>query len=95
MRSARHLVEWHGERYTVEPLKSRSRVTSLSPIWAVARRGEFIGTLAYKPDETPEELKARCINWLQDLLGAARSGQARLLPEASDLYPGVPAGVWM
>jgi hypothetical protein len=32
---------------------------------------------------------------LQDLLGAARTGQAKLLPEASDLYPGVPAGVWM
>jgi hypothetical protein len=95
MRSARHLVEWHGERYTVEPLKSRSRVTSLSPIWAVSRRGEFIGTLAYKPDESPEDLKVRCICWLRDLLGTARTGQARLLPAASYLYPGVPAGEWM
>jgi hypothetical protein len=95
MRSARHLVEWHGERYTVEPLRSRSRVTSLSPVWAVSRRGEFIGTLAYKPDETPEELKARCIKWLRDLLATARTGQARLLPAAAHLYPGVPTGVWM
>jgi hypothetical protein len=95
MRSARHLVEWHGERYTVEPLKSRSRVTSLSPIWAVSRRGEFIGTLAYNPDESAEELKARCICWLRDLLGTARTGQGRLLPAASHLYPGVPAGVWI
>jgi hypothetical protein len=95
MRSASHLVEWQGERYTVEPLKSRSRVTSMSPIWAVSRRGEFIGTLAYKPDETPEDLKARCIKWLRDLLTTARIGQARLLPAASNLYPGVPPGVWM
>jgi hypothetical protein len=94
MRSAR-LVEWHGERYSVEPLKSRSRVTSLSPIWAVSRRGEFIGTLAYKPDETPEALKARCIKWLRDLLATARTGQARLLSAAAHLYPGIPAGLWM
>jgi hypothetical protein len=66
---ARHLVEWHGERYTVEPLKSVSRVTSLSPIWAVFRRGEFIGTLPYRPDETTGEFEARCLRWLRELMG--------------------------
>jgi hypothetical protein len=45
MVTERHIVEWHGERYTIEPLKSLSRVTALSPTWAVFRRGEFIGTL--------------------------------------------------
>jgi hypothetical protein len=68
MRSARHIVEWHGERYTIEPLKSLSRVTSLSPVWAVSRRGEFIGTLPYRPNEAPQELEARCVSWLRDLL---------------------------
>jgi hypothetical protein len=71
MRSARHIVEWHGEYYTVEPLKSLSRVTSLSPTWAVSRRGEFIGTLPYRLNETPEELAARCRIWLQELLEVA------------------------
>jgi hypothetical protein len=69
---ARHLVEWHGERYTVEPLKSISRVTSLSPVWAVYRRGEFIGTLPYRQDEPVSDLKARCAGWLQDLLEPPR-----------------------
>ena len=38
-----HFVEWQGERYTIQQLKSESRVTSLSPVWAVFHRGEFIG----------------------------------------------------
>ena len=53
MESVRHIVEWHGERFTIEPLKSLSRVTALSPTWAVFRRGEFIGTLPYRSNETP------------------------------------------
>jgi hypothetical protein len=63
-----HFVEWHGERYTLEPLESRSPVTSLSPTWAVSRRGEFIGTLSYRQNESWEELEAGCVGWLQDLL---------------------------
>jgi hypothetical protein len=33
MRSGRHLVEWQGECFTAEPLKSMYRVTSLPPVW--------------------------------------------------------------
>jgi hypothetical protein len=72
MRFARHFVEWHGERYTVEPLKSLSPVTTLSPVWAVFRRGEFIGTLPYRLNETSEDLEVRCISWLSDLLESPR-----------------------
>jgi hypothetical protein len=68
MRFDRHVVEWRSEPYTIEPLKSLSRVTSLPPIWAVSRRGEFIGTLAYRLDETTKEFEVRCLSWLQDLL---------------------------
>jgi hypothetical protein len=68
MVTVRHIVEWEGERYTIEPLKSLSRVTVLSPTWAVFRRGEFIGTLPYRSDETPMEFESRCISWLRDLL---------------------------
>lgn len=70
MRPARHFVEWHGEHYTVEPLKSMHRVTSLPPVLAVSRRGEFIGTLPYRADETPEDLEIRCVSWLRDLFEA-------------------------
>jgi hypothetical protein len=76
MRFARHFVEWHGQRFTLEPLQSRSKVTSLSPTWAVIRQGEFqgefIGTLPYRLSESPGELDTRCINWLRDLLEAPR-----------------------
>ncbi len=47
-------MEWHGERYTIEPLKSNCRVTYLPPVWAVSRRGEFIGTLPYRAETTKE-----------------------------------------
>ena len=67
MRSTRHCVEWHGERYTVEPLKSSSTVTSLPPVWAVLRGREFIGTLPCRPEENIKEFEVRCIAWLRDL----------------------------
>jgi hypothetical protein len=73
MESVRHIVEWQGERYTIEPLKSLSRVTALSPNWAVFRRGEFIGTLPYRSDESPMEFERRCISWLRDLLRGSPS----------------------
>ena len=73
MRSGRHFVEWQGERYTIEPLQSPSRVTPLSPVWAVARRAEFIGTLPYRPEETTKEFEIRCVAWLCDLYGARRA----------------------
>ena len=73
---ARHFVEWHGERFTLEPLQSQSKVTSLSPTWAVIRRGEFIGTLPYRRSESTGELELRCINWLRDLLEAPRTSSS-------------------
>ena len=77
METVRHIVEWQGEHYTIEPLKSFSRVTALSPTWAVFRRGEFIGTLAYRPGEPPIEFESRCISWLRDLLGDSLTRLAR------------------
>jgi hypothetical protein len=68
MTFVRHLVEWQGESYTIEPLRSISRVTMLSPLWAVFRRGEFIGTVPYRQNESLNELRTRCVGWLQDLL---------------------------
>jgi hypothetical protein len=70
MRSTRHFVEWHGERYTVEPLTSRSTVTpACADTWAVSRRGEFIGTISSDPQESEDEFKTRCARWMADLVG--------------------------
>jgi len=71
MRSGRHLVEWQGERYTVEPLRSQ-RATSLPPVWAVSRKGEFIGTLPSRSEESTKEFEVRCVAWLRDLYRSAR-----------------------
>jgi hypothetical protein len=70
MRFTRHFVEWHGERYTVEPLPSLSTVTpAYADVWAVSRRGEFIGTISSDLQETEEEFKHRCARWMADLVG--------------------------
>ena len=69
MRSARYHVEWHGAVYIADRLKTSTRVSSLPPLWAVSRRGEFIGTLPYSEEETTKEFEARCAKWLADLLG--------------------------
>jgi hypothetical protein len=72
MRPTRHFVEWHGVRYTAEPLKTLTRVSSLPPVWAMSRGNEFIGTLPLQPEETTKEFEIRCIAWLHGLLGAAQ-----------------------
>jgi hypothetical protein len=69
MRMNRHFVDWHGVRYTAEPLRSQFRLTSLPPVWAVSRRGEFIGTFPVAPEETTKEFEVRCAIWLEELLG--------------------------
>jgi hypothetical protein len=68
MRSTRRTLEWHGERYSVEPLNGNSGVPYLPPVWAVLRRGEFIGTLPLRQQETTKEFEARCTSWLKGLL---------------------------
>ena len=69
MRSARHFVEWHGQLFTAEPLKTLTRFSSLPPVWAVSRGREFIGTLPVVSEETTREFEVRCARWIDDLLG--------------------------
>ena len=74
MQLTRHYVEWYGVRYTADPLKTLTRVSSLPPVWAVSRGREFIGTLPIRQEETTKEFEVRCASWLRDLLGSP-SGQ--------------------
>jgi len=69
MRNTRYHVEWHGVLYTADRLRTMTRVSSLPPLWAVSRGGEFIGTLPYREQETTKEFEVRCAKWLADLLG--------------------------
>ena len=77
MQRTRRFVEWRGVRYTAEPLRTLTRVSSLPPVWAVSRGTEFIGTLPLKPAETTKEFEVRCLSWLTDLLGPAPDKLAR------------------
>jgi hypothetical protein len=73
MHSGSRFVEWQGRRYTAEPLDSPYRVTTLPPVWAVSRGGEFIGTMPCHPQETAKEFEGRCLDWLRDLYGSRRA----------------------
>jgi hypothetical protein len=74
MPKSRRFVEWQGVRYTAEPLRTLTRVSSLPPVWAVSRNTEFIGTLPVEPGETTSEFEVRCTEWLKDLYGSASPG---------------------
>jgi hypothetical protein len=73
MHSGSRFVEWQGRRYTAEPLKSSYRVTTLPPVWALSRGGEFIGTMPCRPRESTKEFQIRCLTWLRDLYGSRRA----------------------
>jgi len=61
-------LTWHGEPYCF------ARIPGLpaeggSGEWAVARGGEFIGTMPCAQNITTGEFEVRCMRWLSDLLG--------------------------
>ena len=72
MRTNRHFVEWHGQLFTAEPLRTLTKFSSLPPLWAVSRGREFIGTLPVVEEETTKEFEVRCGRWIEDLLGRVR-----------------------
>jgi hypothetical protein len=64
------LITWRGHCFAFEPLTVHGPVLpDAAPVYAVMRGGEFIGTMRGDPHESPEELEARCVRWLMDLLG--------------------------
>ena len=40
----------------------------MSPVWAVSRGREFIGTMSGVDRETTKEFEVRCVSWLAALL---------------------------
>jgi hypothetical protein len=71
MRQARHFVEWHGQLFLAEPLRTLTRFSSLPPVWAVSRGREFIGTLPVVDEETTKEFEVRCGRWIEELIGGS------------------------
>ena len=75
MLPARHFVEWHGQTFLAEPLKTLTKFSSLPPLWAVSRGREFIGTLPVVEEETTKEFEVRCGRWIDELLGGGAWSQ--------------------
>ena len=68
MREEPRAVAWRGSQFRFERLKNGHDPAARSPVWAVWRHGEFIGTMPYV-EETTKEFDVRSIRWLADLLG--------------------------
>jgi len=61
-------LTWHGSAYCFARLRGPGASLGTAE-WAVARAGEFIGTMPCAEDITTGEFEVRCVRWLGDLLG--------------------------
>lgn len=67
MRHTRRTVRCRGELFQFERLPAREAGDF---VWAVTRRGEFIGTMPADPRETTKEFDTRSADWIAALLGS-------------------------
>ena len=65
MRYKTRSVPWPGELFHFEQLPGSLVGDS---VWAVSRRGEFIGVMPAVPNETTKEFDVRCLHWVTELL---------------------------
>jgi hypothetical protein len=70
MRHGSFSVTWQGQAFHFERVHPKASGTETS-VWAVSRRGEFIGTMRCALHVTTRDFEVRSIRWLQDLLGPA------------------------
>jgi hypothetical protein len=69
MDSSPRAIRLKGTEYTVRRLSSaRGRPVS-QEVWTIWHGREFVGTIAYMPNESAQELEARALAWLAALLG--------------------------
>jgi hypothetical protein len=66
MRHKTRTIRCRGELFRFErlPVKGPGEF-----VWAVTRRGEFIGTMPADPRETTKEFDMRSAHWVAELLG--------------------------
>ena len=58
---------WRGQPYRFFRLRDAADGTASE--WAVARAGEFIGTMPCVGQSTAEQFEEQCLRWLRELLG--------------------------
>jgi hypothetical protein len=63
-------LTWQGKPYRFFRLRDAAEGGTTE--WAVARAGEFIGTMPCE-EVTTQEFEVRCVHWLSELLGAPGS----------------------
>jgi hypothetical protein len=70
MRARSRSLSWHGQTFRFEyaPTPQDAR----APLWAVSRRGEFIGMMACSPEVTTKDFDIRGMRWLDELLGGVQ-----------------------
>jgi len=89
MRHLQRSVTWQGQafqfqRLQSDPSKNASPLND-SPLWAVYRRGEFIGTMRCSGEVTTKDFDVRSLRWLGELLGGS-GGAKPLAPVRSTLH---------
>jgi hypothetical protein len=67
MRDGTRSLAWRGQAFRFQRLISDPQVDAL---WAVWRRGEFIGTMACSSEVTTKDFDLRGTRWLAELLDA-------------------------
>jgi hypothetical protein len=65
MRYHTRTLPWHGELFRFQRMPDR---TTGDYVWAVSRRGEFIGTMPAVPNETTKDFDVRSLDWVSELL---------------------------
>jgi hypothetical protein len=68
MREGPRTVKWRNEEFRFENLVGKGAWDDASPVWAVSRHGEFIGTMPRASEETTKEFELRSMCWLADLI---------------------------
>jgi hypothetical protein len=64
MRYNTRTIPWHGELFHFQ----RIHDTAGEFVWAVSRRGEFIGTMPAVAHETTKDFDLRSLGWVSELL---------------------------
>src|SRR5215208_4740123 len=67
MRSQHRSITWRGQAFRFQRLQSASSKSD-QPVWAVYRRGEFIGTMPCSSEVTTKDFDVRSLRWLGELL---------------------------
>jgi hypothetical protein len=70
MRHHQRSITWQGQAFQFEQLEPKASRND-SPLWAVYRRGEFIGTMLCSNEVTTKDFDVRSVRWLGELLGGS------------------------